>query len=192
MAKASAPAVQSRTEPVNFGGNQAAAILSAWQGVYHLFGFRADTIEVIDGGIVITGLTSWSQYDPAVIAEDISKRDRRIELTTHYGYLSGAVPADFVSAQEITQFMVQFWRGSTAGEGASRTPAYLRQAAKEYKAERNMGSKRGPKRKTIHLNKLNEVDVDLFKSLDDSEIDSLLATLTAAKAANADAGVPTA
>lgn len=179
------------TEPQNYGPDKANAVLAAWQGLYHLFGARAVSFKVTAEGVFVEGLTIWSEYNLSQIVEDINKRDRRLDLIELYPIVQGENPPDFESSQEITLFMVQFFRGSVE-DNSSKSPQYLRKAAADYKRTIGLQAKRGPKRKIFRLDNLDAIDPTMLKDVDSADLDHLMAAIREAKAAAKAESVPTA
>jgi len=165
-----------RTEPLNYGPDKGGAILAAWRGLYWLFGARVDAFRVTPEGILVEGLTMAGDYNPSTIVEDISKKNRRLELVPTYFYVNGTPPEPFEISQEITQFMVQFFRGSVE-ENSSRAPQYLRKAAAEFKTSVGLKSKRGPKKKVIRIDQLENVDVETLSQIPVAELEKFMETL---------------
>lgn len=165
-----------RTESLNYGPDKGGAILAAWRGLYWLFGARVDAFHVTPEGILVEGLTMAGDYNPSTIVEDISKKNRRLELVPTYFYVNGTPPEPFDISQEITQFMVQFFRGSVE-ENSSRAPQYLRKAAAEFKTSVGLKSKRGPKRKVIRVDQLENVDMEVLKQVPLDELEKFMETL---------------
>ncbi len=169
------------TEPQNYGPDKGNAILAAWQGLYWLFGARAEGFRVTPEGVYVDGLTMWSDYSPTDIVEDISRRNRRLDLIETYPIVQGENPPPFATSQDVTLYMVQFWKGSQ-GDNSSRSPQYLRKASAEFKQTVGLKAKRGPRRKIFRVDALNEIDPTAFKDVEISEIDAFIATLKEAKA----------
>ena len=185
MAKTNATtsvAERTHTEPLNYDPDRGNAILAAWRGLYWLFGARAESFSVTPEGVFVNGLTVWGDYNPEQIVADISKKDRRLELVPTYFYVMGVAPEPFANSQEVTQFMVQYFRGSVE-DNSSKSPAYLRKAAAEFKAIVGLKAKRGPKRKIIRLDNLDAIDADTLKGVDSAELDKLMAVIRETMAA---------
>jgi hypothetical protein len=182
---------RTRTEPLNYGPDKGNAILAAWQGLHWLFGAEADSFNVTPEGVYVNGLTMWSDYTPTQIVEDISKKERRLDLIFTYPIVNGENPAPFATSQEVTLYMVQFFRGSQE-DGSSKSPQYLRKAAADFKATVGLKAKRGPKRKIFRLDNLDAIDPTMLKDVDPSDLDHLMAAIREAKAAAKAEAVPTA
>ena len=165
--------------PVKFyGPDKGSAILAAWQGLYHLFGARA-SFRVTPEGVFVDSLTCNPQYDVDTIVEDISKHNRRLELIPTLFWVQGEAPADFADVAAITALMVQYWRGSVE-DNTSKTPAYLKDAVADYKANRNLLKKRGPKRKIFRLDSLDDIDETTLKGINPEALSRLRAAVNAA------------
>jgi hypothetical protein len=60
----------------------------------------------------------------------------------------------------------------TVEAGTSKTPAYARNAIAQYKAEQGIETRRGPKRRVIRLDALDQINV---KDIPADQIEALLA-----------------
>lgn len=151
--------------PEDGAGN---AVLAAWQGIYHLFDGRAK-FEVTPDGVIVHDFTVDAKYDPEQIVKDISHRNRRLDLIPTYLWVQGENPEPFVDAKEMTQFMVQYFRGAVE-EGSSRSPKYVRDAVQNFKAGNNLAKKRGPRKKIFRVDNLSELDASALVGVNASEL----------------------
>jgi len=170
MAKTSAQ----RSNPIEVMGNQAKALLAAWQGIRSFFGGAVENWEVTPEGITAHGFTVNSPYNPEQIVSDISRKERRLEFFPAYLYIQGTEPEPFTESQDMTNFMVQFLKGSVE-EGTAKTPAYVREAVATYKSQHGLRTRRGPKRKVIRLDNLDALDKDTLSSVPKEELARLIA-----------------
>jgi hypothetical protein len=171
MAKANATTeAETRTQPITVGTENGAgnAVLAAWQGIYHLFGGRA-TFEVSPDGVIVNDFTVDAKYDPEQIVLDISHRNRRLDLIPTYLWVQGEEPEPFADAKDMTQFMVQYFRGAVE-EGSSRSPKYVRDAVQNFKANNNLAKKRGPRKKIFRVDNLSELDASALVGVNASEL----------------------
>jgi hypothetical protein len=151
---------------------QSNSILAAWQGVYNLFGGRADW-KITDDGIIAENFSVNPEFDAETIIKDLSGHNRRVALYPTVLYLNGTAPANFANPQEVTNFMVQYFRGSVE-EGTSKAPEYVRKAAADYKVAAGIAVKRGPKpKRVIHLDNLSELDEAQLRDVSTEELDKL-------------------
>lgn len=164
------------TEPLNLNPEQSKSVLAAWKGIYHFFGGRVAHWTVTEDGVIAEGFTVDSKYDPEQIITDISKRDRRVELFPAIRWINGETPDDFATSQEMTNFMVQYFRGSVE-EGTAKAPAYVRQAVADYKATLGVKTRRGPKRKVFRLDNLSELDETVLRDVNSEELERLQALI---------------
>jgi hypothetical protein len=174
-----------RSDPIDVTEpNQAAALLAAWRGVHEFFGGQVSNWNINppdegnpDGSISATGFSVRTDRVPDVntLLADLSKRDRRVSFLPAYLYVTGmAEPAPFEDAQDMTNFMVGFLKGSVE-EGTSKTPEYVRNAVAQYKAEKGLATRRGPKRRIIRLDALDELDANALQNIDPAALQKLLA-----------------
>jgi hypothetical protein len=171
MAKANAtPEAETRTQPITVGVENGAgnAVLAAWQGIYHLFGGRAN-FEITTDGVIVNDFTVDAKYDAEQIVQDISHRNRRLDLIPTYLWVQGEEPEPFADAKEMTQFMVQYFRGSVE-EGSSRAPKYVRDAVQNFKSNNNLAKKRGPRKKIFRVDNLSELDASALVGVNASEL----------------------
>jgi hypothetical protein len=169
--------------PVKFyGPDKGTAILAAWQGLYHLFGARA-SFRVTKDGVFVDNLEADPKYDMDQIVEDISKHNRRLELVPPIFWVQGEAPDDFEDVAAITAYMVQYFRGSVE-ENSAKTPTYLKDAVADYKADRNLLKKSGPKRKVFRLDSLDDIDETTLKGISPEALSRLRETINAAMAAS--------
>lgn len=154
--------------PENGAGN---AVLAAWQGIYHLFGGRGN-FEITTDGVIVNDFSVDGRYDPEQIVKDISHRNRRLDLVPTYLWVQGQEPEAFTDAKEMTQYMVQYFRGSVE-EGSSRAPKYVRDAVANFKAAHNLAKKRGPRKKIFRVDNLSEIDETSLVGVNASELAKL-------------------
>lgn len=158
-------------------GAMGAAVLAAWRGIYHLFGGRAD-FAVTPNGVTVENFSVDAAYDPEQIAQDVSHRNRRLDFATVFPWTQGEVPEPFTDSKQITQWSVQFLRGSME-ENSSRTPKYYRDAAANYKTVSGFAKKRGPQRKIFRAENLSEIDENTLSSLTVEDLAKLKETVEA-------------
>lgn len=165
----------------------AAALIAAWQGIYHFFGGRVEEWEVLtpsedlpDGGLVAHGFSVDGKYDPNRILSDINVRDRRVGLFPAHSYLTNpdAVPPPFTDAKQMTAWSVQFLRGAVE-EGTARTPEYARDAIGEYKANQGLAVRRGRQRKIFRLDEITNLDEKAIRSIPPEQLQEFLAKANA-------------
>lgn len=162
--------------------DQAKALAAAWDGIYHFFGGRVDSWELLppsddnpNGGIVAHGFSVNNTIDPHQVISDIGKRNRRLEMFPNYFWLFGGItPPDFTEAQDMTNFMVQYLKGSVE-EGTAKTPEYVRNAVSQYKADAGLRTRRGPKRKIIRLDNLSDIDASQLSEIPEDQLAQFLA-----------------
>jgi hypothetical protein len=174
MAKATnGQAENTRSATITVGVENGAgnAVLAAWQGIYHLFGGRGN-FEITPDGVIVNDFSVDGKYDPEQIAKDISHRNRRLDLVPTYLWVQGMEPEPFADAKEMTQFMVQYFRGSVE-EGSSRSPKYVRDAVATFKASHNLAKKRGPRKKIFRVDNLSEIDENTLVGVNASELSKL-------------------
>ncbi len=164
------------TDPINLNPEQSRSVLAAWKGIYHFFGGRVQNWAVTEDGVVAEGFTVEKPYEPEQIITDISNRTRRVELYPAIMWINGSAPDDFATSQEMTNFMVQYFRGSVE-EGTAKAPAYVRQAVAEYKGTLGVKTRRGPKRKVFRLDNLSELDETMLKDVNTDELERLQALI---------------
>lgn len=153
------PTSTSRTDPFDVDPSRSLGLAAAFDGIYHLFGGRVESWNVTEDGLIAQGFSVLDSYDPERILNDVNSHVRRAQLWPTVKWIMGMTPADFESAQDITTFMVQFFKGADES-GTSKSPAYVRNAAAAYKASRGgtFTQKRGPKPKSISLKNLADVN----------------------------------
>lgn len=191
MAKATSNGADtSRSEAItvtteNSAGN---AVLAAWQGIYHLFGGRG-SFEITTDGVIVHDFSVDARYNPEQIVLDISHRNRRLDLIPTYLWVQGQEPEIFTDAKEMTQFMVQYFRGAVE-EGSSRAPKYVRDAVANFKTYNNLAKKRGPRKKIFRVDNLSELDATTLVGVDAVELSKLKEAIDralATQSANIDA-----
>lgn len=185
--------VETRTEPIDVtDSNQALSLLAAWQGVYNFFKGRVlKWIQDPDtGNVSAMGFTVDAQYDPQRILSDISGRDRRIDFPTALRYFNGVEPDPYENPNDMTNFTVNFTKGSVEG-GTAKTPQYVRDAVTRYKAEIGLKSRRGRKRTILRLDDINSLDADALIGTDPEQLDRLIALAQQARATKAEPAAAT-
>jgi len=146
-------------------------LLAGFQGLYHLFGARVTSWDITDEGIVANGVTFASPYDPNQIVEDINKHNRRVEFLPAYRVVvQGQEPEPFEDAGAVNRWGVQYFKGAGTD---SKAPAYLREASASYKATAGILGKRGPKRRTIRLDKMEDLTEETLKNIPAENIQKL-------------------
>lgn len=172
-----------RTEPVNIGPDRGSQqIVAGWDGLYWLFGARAERFDVTPEGIYAIGVTMSAQYDLSKIVADMMEHGpKRIDLLPTYFWLSGAIPDQLDDSVVIQQYGIQFFRG--AGEkDTSKFPDYFKTAAAEYKKAFNVGAPRGRKRTVVKLEveSLDSVSEEMLEGVGWEKLDALRRTVEAA------------
>jgi hypothetical protein len=180
MARNSTP-VTPRTEAIDVTDPKAAkALAAAWRGVEQFFGGEVTKWEVLpptedhpDGVVTAMGFSIKGGLDvtPEQLLADLSGKDRRLEFIPFYNYLNGDKSAPFTNPQDMTNWAVLYMKG-TVEAGTSKTPAYARNAIAQYKTEQGIETRRGPKRRVIRLDALDQVNV---KDIPADQIEALLA-----------------
>lgn len=163
MAKSNQSA--NRTESIDVGPDQSPGVLAAWQGLYHALGARFEGYDVTDDGIVLRGVSFSNDVgaSPETIIGHVNSKGRRVPLFPTINYLNGAAPAPFNTAQEMTVFGVQNFRG-TSDDGATKVPKYVRDAFTRLKAAQGISGRRGPKPRTLNLKNLASLDASTLKN----------------------------
>lgn len=158
----------------------ASALLAAWRGVYHFFKGRVTPTEefptgweiTADGNVIAHGFKVASDYDADNILRDISGRDRRVDFGPAYLVVNGAVPEPYTEASEMTNFMVNYTKGSESG--TSKTPEYVRKAVASYKAEIGLRGRRGRKRTIIRLDQISKLDPETLSNVAPADLATLI------------------
>lgn len=172
-----APAAPANSEPMNLDPEQSKAALAAWRGLYHFFGARVSDWVIADDGVIAEGFTVNGQYDPTRLLNDISRRNRRVELFPAIKYLNGEEPEPFTDSQDMTNFMVSYFKGSVE-ENTSKSPEYVRSAVKAYKVEHNLKTRRGPRKKVIRLDSITPENVEeVLKDVPSEQLEQLLSLI---------------
>ena len=174
--EATAPAAPIDFGPTEGGNN----ILAAWQGLYWLFGARADKFEVTPEGVNVIGFTVEAPYDALQIVRDLTVRGekiitRRVDLVPSFFYVNGEAPAEFADSNSMTQFMAQYYRG--AGEVEGRSPEYVKSAIAAFKKGHNLAVKRGRPSKTVKIEALGNIEESVLANVDLDELQKLRETL---------------
>lgn len=173
--------------PMDVIGSQAIGLAAAYDGLYHLFGARVASWEVIDGTFVARDFRVDLPYNPETILTDINRKNRRAPLWPTLTWILDPeyVPAPFESNLQITTFMVQFFKGST-GEDNSKAADYVKAAAAALKVRSGTSVRRGPKAKTVQLKNVREFNAEKLTAAGMSKEDlQYLADIAIAAIANA-------
>jgi len=165
-----------RSKSINLDENQGRSALAAWRMIHWFYGAEVENWNVTDNGVEATGFTTFADYDPETIIKDISSRTRRLLLLETLPVLNGKEPKPYTDAGEITADQVQFYKGAV-DEGSAKAPAYVKGAVANYKADNALAKKRGPKAKTIRLDKLDELDESILSNMESEDIAILQAAL---------------
>jgi hypothetical protein len=168
-----------RSEPITLGPDKGGNVLAAWQGVYHLFGGKAEGFDVTPEGVIVRTFTTSADYDPATVAEDVSGRTRRVDLIDSYPILQGEEPAGFATSLDMTKWMQQYFR--KPGEDG-KSPQYVKDAIANYKASHDFPRRKGRPKKTIRIEELGELDESVLAGLNVTELEKLQASINAAVA----------
>lgn len=162
-----AATVSDRTDSIDVTDPKSAkALAAAWRGVHEFFGGRVANWDVLpptednpDGEIHAMGFSikSGLEVTPEQLIADLAGRDRRLEFYPFYAYLTGESPAAFADPQDMTNWMTLYLKG-TVEAGTAKTPAYARNAVAQYKTAQGIETRRGPKRKVIRLDALDQVN----------------------------------
>jgi len=190
MARSTSTApVISRTDPIDVTDPKSAkALAAAWRGVCEFFGGEVanwvvlpPTEEHPDGVINAIGFSIRGDLDvtPEQLISDLAGRDRRLEFMPFYNYLNGEAPAPYSDPQDMTNWMVLYLKGSVEA-GTSKTPAYARNATAQYKTAHGIETRRGPKRRVIRLDALDQINV---KDIPADQVEALLALASKVSAA---------
>lgn len=163
--------------------DQARALAAAWDGIYHFFGGRVAEWVMLPpsednpiGGLVANGFSVSTDLTvgPEKVLEDIGKRNRRLEMFPNYFWLFGNVtPPEFTNPQDMTNFMVQYLKGSVE-EGTAKTPEYVRNAVSAYKAAAGLRTRRGPRRKIIRLDEIGKIDQNQLAEIPEDQLNAFL------------------
>lgn len=170
-------ATTGRSASINLNEFQGRSALAAWKMLHHLYGAQVESWNPTASGVEATGFSVFENFDPETIIKDISSRTRRLDLLETLPYLNGQAPAPYANAEEITADTVQFYKGAVE-EGSAKSPAYVKGAVASYKAANALAKKRGPKAKTIRLDKLDDLDESILSNMDEADIAILQAALT--------------
>lgn len=167
-----------RSASINLNEFQGRSALAAWRMLVHLYGAQVESWGTPnENGIPATGFSVYENLDPETIIKDISSRTRRLDFLTVSSWVNGQVPAPYADASEITADTVQFYKGAVE-EGSAKAPPYVKGAVANFKAANALSKKRGPKPKTIRLDKLDDLDESILSNMDASDIAILQAALT--------------
>lgn len=192
MAKSNQTA--NRTEPMDISPAESAGVLAAWQGLYHAFGARFEGYDIVPEGIVLKGLSFDGEAGakPETIIGHVNSKGRRVPLFPTINYLNGEAPAPFTTAQEMTVFGVQNFRG-TVEDGSTRVPKYVRDAFSRLKAAQGISGRRGPKPRTLNLKNLSSLDAGTLRNagVSPEDIQHLIAVANEVAASQAAAEVAT-
>jgi hypothetical protein len=175
-----------RTAPIDVTDNKlASALLAAWRGIHHFFkGVVADWDVSPNGEIIARGFQVASEYDPETILRDISGRERRVEFGQAYRIVAnGDTPEPYTEPQDMTNFMVNFLKGSVE-DGTAKTPEYVRTAVARYKADNGLKTRRGRKRTILRLDNLSEIDETTLRGVNPADLQKLITLATQAAERN--------
>jgi len=149
--------------------DESTCLLAAFRGLSEILGCTVDEwgFDYESNCFIAKGVSFKEGIDPAQVIRDISMYPRRVDFIDGGRAIMGLSQIPYTSTNEMTQFMVQSFKGSVV-EGTSKAPTYLRQAVQDYKNAHGFGTKRGPKpKRTIRLDDLDSVDA---LSLDKDEV----------------------
>lgn len=184
MAKSNQSANQ-RTTPIDVPAPNSNGVMAAWDGLYHFFGARFDSVETNEDGLVVLGLTFDGQYNAETIVSNINQKGRRVPLFPTINWINGAAPEPITDPKEMTAWLVNFFRGSVE-EGSTRAPKYARDAVAAYKGTLGISNKRGPKPRTLSLKNVSTVDASVLRNakVSDADLQHLIAIAQEALAAS--------
>ncbi len=168
-----------KATPVVYGPEQRSdVIVAAWQGLYHLFGMRWESVEIREDGLYISNLTGGDGYDFRTILDDLSTSKHRVPLLPTINWIMGEAPASFTTPAQLTAWVTQFMKSP----GRGKSPQYAKDAVAAYKAANPdvFTAKRGRPRsiKPINIGEINEA---LLEGVDPSELEQLQATIDSVK-----------
>lgn len=163
---------EANTEPevypaVTFGpDNGGDIVLNAWQGLYWVFGARAERFDLTDDGVYSVGITMAPGFNPATVVADMGggKRHPRLDLYPLYQYVMGVEPEEFEgddASLELTRWLTANFRNEDGG----RSPDYAKKAIADYKKARNLDKPRGRKPRKI-LEQLASIDPKVLAGMD--------------------------
>lgn len=172
-----------RTESIDVGPDRGGNhILAGWDGLYWIFGARAERFDVTPDGVYAIGVTVSAPHDLLEIAADMLEHGpKRIELLPAYFWAQGEEPEQLDDAAIIQAWCIQFFRG--AGEkDSAKLPDYLKKAVAAYKKSYNVGSPRGRKRQIVKLDveSLDNISEDMLEGVDRGKLEALRRTIEAA------------
>lgn len=192
--------VIARTEPMDVTDNKlASALLAAWRGAYHFFKARLTPTDEFptgweitpEGNLIAHGLTVKQGLNPDDILRDIASRDRRVDFGPAYlAVAQGIEPEPYTDPQEMTNFSVNFLKGS-GPDGNSKTPEYVRKAIADYKSEIGLKGRRGRKRTILRLDQMDNLDAETLANVKPEDLEHLIQIARQAQARNAATAVPT-
>lgn len=175
-ATAEAQPTTGRSGSINLNEFQGRSALAAWRMLYHLYGAQVESWHPTENGVEATGFSVMEGFDPETVIRDVSSRNRRLDFLTVTPWVNGQAPKPYANAEEITADTVQFYKGAVE-EGSAKSPPYVKGAVANYKAANALAKKRGPKPKTIRLDKLDDLDESILSNMDPSDIAILQAAL---------------
>jgi hypothetical protein len=172
-----------RSNSVDVSPPESNGVIAAWRGLYHALGARAEAFDLTSDGLVIRGFSVNGAYDPQKIISDVNHKNHRVSLFPTILWIQGQEPEPFETAQEMTSYSVQNFRGSVE-TGATRTPEYVRDAFKALKGRMGISNKRGPKPRTISLKNLSTLDASVLTNakVPASDLQKLIEVASAALA----------
>lgn len=160
---------------------QASALLAMWRGVYWFYNGRADWNIDENGNVSAMNFTTRADFDPAAILNDVAGKARRLEFGPAYLIVNGQVPPEFTDPQDITNFQVNYAKGSSE-DGTTKNPPYLRTGIDQYKSEHGLQTRRGRKKKILRLDNLaTELDEETLRAVKPEDLDKLIAFAEAAR-----------
>lgn len=179
---ASSKTSPARSASIDVSGPSARALGAAWRGTYHFVGGRVENWEIVPptednptGELIAHGFSVNGGLDPNQIISDITGKDRRLEFFPFYFNVTNPdyVPMDYTNPQDMTNFLVQYLKGSV-DEGTAKTPEYWRTGVANYKSGLGIRTRRGPKRKVIRLDELENLDPSQLAEIEPDALDKFL------------------
>lgn len=168
-----------RSQPVNLGPERGGnLILQGWDGLYWIFGARAETFDVTHDGVVVVGLTLPTRFHLRTILRDMravsSSKRPRLDLIPQVFWAHGETPEQIVDPAEASAWTMQFLRTKDE-EGSFTTPDYAKKAVADYKKRTGIAVARGRKRKTLKfdLDSLNSLNPDTLAGVGNDQLEAL-------------------
>jgi hypothetical protein len=154
-----------RTTPINVGPDLSTGLISAWDGVYYVFGGRFNGFDITeDGGIVIKEFSVDAKFDVTQILRDLNASTHKPRLSPTLSWLMGNKPEFFATDQDMTTWLVQSFKGSVP-EGVNKSPEYARKAMGDLKTAYNIKRKQGPKPRSIPFKNLINISAEALKGV---------------------------